>query len=336
MTHVGIPLDAGGFRLLDRRVVDALQLLPERNRFVRGIRSWVGFRQVGLDYERDARYAGTWWSSPCRSSCAFAARWHRVGFSCTRPLRLAMYARLRGLGPLAPRGLLLAGVDKPGLRRPDVVPGWTSLIMVIWILGGIQRLALGVIGEYIARIHDEVKPRPVYILRGQIRARTRCGRLLRRPGGTYVDEVSASVRFSDITTSTSWPVSQADILVDLVRRSLGPRALHGLDVGCGTGVTDRHLVDRFGGLTGVDVAAGAVAVARAANPEASYLDYDGHHLPFADDTFDVASRDLRAPRRGPLRPASNSCGRWPGPCAPRWSWWRSSSTTRSTRSRGWR
>ncbi len=105
---------------------------------------------------------------------------------------------------------------------------------------------------------------------------------------SYADEVSASVSFSGQDVDF-FARRKADELVDLVGRSLGPPAsLHALDVGCGTGVTDRHLVNRFGGLTGVDVAADAVAVARDANPGASYLDYDGHHLPFADDTFDVA------------------------------------------------
>lgn len=157
-TNVEIPLDAGDFALLDRRVVDALRVLPERNRFVRGIRSWVGFRQTGLEYERDARYAGE--VKYTLAKLVRLALDGLISFSYA-PLRLAVYLGLLFSG-LALAGVffwpvykLVFGVD---------VPGWTSLVMVVLFMGGVQLLTLGLIGEYVSRIYDEVKQRPVYIV----------------------------------------------------------------------------------------------------------------------------------------------------------------------------
>lgn len=158
VTNVEIPLDAGDFALLDQRVVAALRALPERNRFVRGIRSWVGFRQTGLEYERDARYAGE--VKYTFTKLVRLALDGLISFSYA-PLRVAVYLGLF----ISVASFLIAvfflfykliiGVD---------VQGWTSLLIAVLFMGGIQLLTLGVMGEYVSRIYDEVKQRPVYVV----------------------------------------------------------------------------------------------------------------------------------------------------------------------------
>lgn len=158
VTKVEIPLDAGDFALLDQRVVAALRALPERNRFVRGIRSWVGFRQTGLEYERDARYAGE--VKYTFSKLVRLALDGIISFSYA-PLRLAVYLGLVisaasfAIAVFFLLFKLVVGVD---------VPGWTSLLIAVLFMGGIQLLTLGVMGEYVSRIYDEVKQRPVYVV----------------------------------------------------------------------------------------------------------------------------------------------------------------------------
>jgi glycosyltransferase involved in cell wall biosynthesis len=159
LTHVEIPLDAGDFALIDRRVADVLRSMPERNRFVRGIRSWAGFRQVGLVYERDRRYAGE-----VKYTFAKLVRLALDGvlsFSYV-PLRLAVY-----LGMLVSISTFLLGIffiifHLAGGAAPW---GWASTMVAILFMGGIQLLTLGFIGEYVSRIYDEVKQRPLYIVR---------------------------------------------------------------------------------------------------------------------------------------------------------------------------
>ncbi|MEB3328908.1 MAG: glycosyltransferase family 2 protein [Candidatus Sericytochromatia bacterium] len=153
-----IPLDAGDFSLMDRRVVLALRALPERNRFVRGIRHWVGFRQVGLAYERDARHAGEVKYTP-RKLVRLALD-GLIAFS-DAPLRLAIY-----LGMLFALSSFVLAVGFVAIKLTlDVEPrGWTSTVILMLFIGGVQLLTLGIIGEYISRIYDEVKRRPVYLV----------------------------------------------------------------------------------------------------------------------------------------------------------------------------
>lgn len=157
LTAVDIPLDAGDFSLIDRRVADMLRALPERNRFVRGIRSWVGFRQVGLEYERDARHAGE-----VKYTFAKLVRLALDGilsFSYA-PLRLAVY-----LGLLVSAVSFLLGLYFVVLKLTVGIDlrGWVSTFTLILFMGGVQMLTLGAIGEYVSRIYDEVKQRPIYI-----------------------------------------------------------------------------------------------------------------------------------------------------------------------------
>jgi polyisoprenyl-phosphate glycosyltransferase len=158
MAEIDIPLDAGDFCLLSRPVVDVLVSLPERGRFLRGLRSWVGFKQVGVEYERQARHAG----SPkytVRRLVRLAISGY-VGFSAM-PLRMASWLGVLsgGAGFLI---FLWAFVSKLlGVSAPR---GWASTIAVILFVGGVQLFVLGVMGEYMSRVYDEVRKRPLYII----------------------------------------------------------------------------------------------------------------------------------------------------------------------------
>lgn len=161
MSDVDMPVDAGDFRLVDRRVADAVISMPEHRRYLRGMFAWVGYDQVGVHYEREARHAGRTKFS-MRKMLTFAAD-GIVSFS-TVPLRLAMT-----LGFVVSALSFLAAIYGVAAKLlGNVVPGWTSLVVTVGLLSGVQLMVLGVIGEYLARVHDEVKRRPLYLLRDQI------------------------------------------------------------------------------------------------------------------------------------------------------------------------
>jgi dolichol-phosphate mannosyltransferase len=164
LSDIEIPADSGDFGLIDRRVVDAINALPERNRFVRGLRAWYGGRQCGVVYDRAPRAAG------------------RTKYSLGRLVRLALdglfsfsvfpMRLIFGLGVLssllAGAGLVFFVIHRVvGFRifgyAPADVPGFTSLILSVLMLSGAQLLALGLIGEYLGRIYVEVKKRPPYL-----------------------------------------------------------------------------------------------------------------------------------------------------------------------------
>ena len=158
MTRVEIPADAGDFRLLSRRAVDALARMPERARFLRGMTSWLGFEQVGVRYERDPRYAGET-KYPVRRMVGFAL--DAVTSFSTTPIRI-----VTGLGFLLV--LFCAGVLSwvvyVKIFTSTAVPGWTSVLVVVLLLGGMQLVALGIIGQYVGRIFEEAKQRPLYLV----------------------------------------------------------------------------------------------------------------------------------------------------------------------------
>lgn len=159
LADIDIPLDSGDFCIMDRRVVEILNAMPERNRFVRGIRSWVGFRQTGLAYERSTRYAGKSKYS-FRKLLALALD-GLISFSYV-PLRVIAVA---GFGVSA---FSIALAIFYALKRILVglnPPGFATLTVALFFLSGVQLITLGVIGEYIGRISDEVKQRPLYIVR---------------------------------------------------------------------------------------------------------------------------------------------------------------------------
>jgi dolichol-phosphate mannosyltransferase len=158
ITAMDIPRDTGDFRLLDRQVVDTLVAMREHHRFMRGLSVWVGFRQEAVPYDRQERFAGTT-KYPLAKMVRFALD-AITGFSYV-PLQLAttLGFLLAGLSLL---GILLAAV----LRLSGVaVQGQATTLVVVLLLGGIQLIFLGIIGEYLGRIYDEVRARPLYIVR---------------------------------------------------------------------------------------------------------------------------------------------------------------------------
>lgn len=162
LSDTPIPLDAGDFRLMDRVVVDALRAMPERDRFIRGMVSWIGFRQLALPYRRAARFAGTS-KYPLRKMLRFATD-GILSFSI-RPLKLAMDLGLLCAG-LACAGIIWAFAVRLATR--NWVPGWTATIIAVMFLGGVQLVCTGILGEYIGRTYMQSKGRPLYIVRERI------------------------------------------------------------------------------------------------------------------------------------------------------------------------
>lgn len=158
LSDTPIPLDTGDFRLMDRKVVEVLRGMPERDRFVRGIVSWVGFRQLALPYRRAARFAGTS-KYPLRKMLRFASN-GIISFSM-RPLKLAMDVGLLCAG-LACVGIIWAFVTR--LATHNWVPGWTAIIIAVLFLGGVQLVCTGILGEYIGRTYMQSKGRPLYVV----------------------------------------------------------------------------------------------------------------------------------------------------------------------------
>ena len=154
-----IPPDTGDFRLLDRRVVDVLTRLPERTRFMKGLFSWVGFKQTAVYYDRLPRNAG-------RSRFNYWRLWNFAldGITAFSSLPLRVWGYV-GLVISLAAFLYAAFLAALRLARGINVPGYTSLMVVILFLGGVQLITLGVIGEYLARMYNEVKGRPLYIVR---------------------------------------------------------------------------------------------------------------------------------------------------------------------------
>jgi len=160
VTDVDIPVDTGDFRLIDRSVAEALKQLPERNRYVRGLMSWVGFRQTATEFERSERFAGTT-KYPLKKMLKLAMD-GIMSFSF-KPLKIATWL---GSFISAASFVYLITVLLQHLIWPQTTqPGWASLIAAILFFNGITLLMLGIIGEYIGRIYDEVKNRPLYIVR---------------------------------------------------------------------------------------------------------------------------------------------------------------------------
>ncbi len=162
VSYLEIPLDSGDFSLIDRKVIDVLKIMPERNRFVRGLRTWAGFRQIGVPYERSARFAGS--SKYDFAKLLTLAFDGLVSYSYV-PLRLVSNVGL--LVSLTALGYMLYLLTAR-LVGDASIQGWTSTVVIMLFLGGVQLLSLGVIGEYVGRIFDEVKRRPTYIVRDAV------------------------------------------------------------------------------------------------------------------------------------------------------------------------
>ncbi|MCB4454865.1 glycosyltransferase family 2 protein [Leisingera sp. McT4-56] len=157
LSDVDIPKDTGDFRLVSRRALDAVLAMPERARFIRGMFAWAGFKQIGLEYVRDARVAGVT-KYPLRAMLRFAAD-ALTGFS-TKPLKMA--TRLAFLSLYVT--FLMAVYVFLSLILYNTAPGWASMLLAISFFSGIQLLTLGIMGEYIGRLYMESKQRPMYFL----------------------------------------------------------------------------------------------------------------------------------------------------------------------------
>jgi glycosyltransferase involved in cell wall biosynthesis len=163
LSDTRIPLDTGDFRLMDRCVVDALLAMPERDRFVRGMVSWLGFSQVPVSYHRSARLAGVTKFSFLRMLRLAADA--IFSFSIV-PLRLATWFGFCA-SAIAVLGIFIAILERI-LGVEGLVKGWTSMVTAILFIGGVQLICMGIIGEYVGRIYSESKRRPLYILRERI------------------------------------------------------------------------------------------------------------------------------------------------------------------------
>ena len=159
LTDVEVPPDTGDFCLMDRKIVDLLNAMPERNRYVRGLRAWLGFRQTAIRFERPARFAGET-KYPFRRMVGLAV--DGILSLSKAQLRLAMYFGYFASAIIF--ALLVYFVLERLFGPGNLARGWASTIVVILFLGGVQLICLGVIGEFIGRIYDEVKQRPLYIV----------------------------------------------------------------------------------------------------------------------------------------------------------------------------
>lgn len=159
ITDVKIPLDTGDFRLIDRKVVDVMNSMREKHRFLRGMSSWIGFRQIGVEYKRAARYAGVT-KYPFRKMLKLAL--NAITSFSYFPLQVATYFGFISAG-LAILAIPIVAVLR--LAGSHFFEGQTTTLISVLFLGGVQLISLGILGEYVGRIYDEVKGRPLYVVR---------------------------------------------------------------------------------------------------------------------------------------------------------------------------
>ena len=157
LTNVEIPVDTGDFRLMSRRVVDALGQTRERHRFLRGLVSWVGFKQTGIEYDRDARFSGAT-KYPISKMLRFA--FDGITSFSEIPLRFATYLGFVVSAFAFVYTAIVIGFKFAGLNEP----GYTSMMVAILFLGGVQLIGIGILGEYVGRIYDQIKGRPLYLV----------------------------------------------------------------------------------------------------------------------------------------------------------------------------
>lgn len=197
VSAIKIPENVGDFRLLDRAAVDALARLPERQRFMKGLFAWIGFKPVVIDYVRPARVAGHtkysgWmmWNLAIEGITSFSAA----------PLKIWTY--VGGAGACVTFGYASYVVVRT-LIHGVVVPGYASLLVAVLFLGSLQLIGIGVLGEYVGRIYMESKQRPTYLVRGQTDATEHA-----HTGAPELDEVSAAVRRRRRAAAHSLPRDQ--------------------------------------------------------------------------------------------------------------------------------
>ncbi len=165
LSHIDIPKDSGDFGLMDRKIISILNEMPERDRFLRGLRAWVGFKQIGLEYDRDARYRGD--SAYSLIKIMKLTVDGLLSFS-TVPIKFSSTLGLAVSG-IAFLGFILTFIQKIVTHYfPDVPfavwPGFSTIVLSILLFSGVQLLSIGILGEYIGRIYNEVKQRPLFVV----------------------------------------------------------------------------------------------------------------------------------------------------------------------------
>jgi polyisoprenyl-phosphate glycosyltransferase len=173
LSNIDIPPDVGDFALIDRKALDVLNALPERNRFVRGLRTWIGFRQTGVAYARPMRAAGVTKYSLFR---LIKLAFDGIFSLSTRPLSIVFWLGVVSsagamLGFLIYLGWSIVGMEIFG-HTPKDAPGFTTIVLLLFLLSGIQLISIGLIGEYIGRLYEEAKQRPTFLSRPLKRAGT--------------------------------------------------------------------------------------------------------------------------------------------------------------------
>lgn len=164
ISYIDIPLDSGDFSLVSRRVVDIMNKMPEESRYLRGMRTWVGFKQIGVEYERDGRVAG---ESKYSLKMLFKLAYNGIFNFSEAPIK---FVSTIGVGTFAIASLYLLTVLFKRFFFKDYVPeGFTALLFVIILFAGVQLIALGIIGEYVLRIFFQVKKRPLFIIKREIK-----------------------------------------------------------------------------------------------------------------------------------------------------------------------
>ena len=159
ITSIDIPLDTGDFRIMDRKIVDVLQQMPEKNKFLRGQISWIGYDQTYVEYDRDERLAGKT-GYPLSKMLRFAL--DGITAFSDLPLKIVTYFGFFVSG-IAFLVMMYALYSR--FLTPDYEPGWTSLIISVLFIGGIQMIAIGIIGEYLSRMNHNIRNRPLYIVK---------------------------------------------------------------------------------------------------------------------------------------------------------------------------
>ncbi len=158
MTDVKLPVDVGDFRLIDRKVCDAMKCLPERSRYVRGLVSWVGFKQTSVEYHREKRFAGET-KYPFKKMLKLAG--DGIFSFSYKPLKLATFMGML-VSVLSFIYLIIVLVQR--IVKNDVASGWASSMAVSLFLNGVMLIVIGIMGEYVGRIYEEVKARPLYVV----------------------------------------------------------------------------------------------------------------------------------------------------------------------------
>ena len=159
ITSISIPVDTGDFRIIDRKIVDILRQMPEKNKFLRGQISWIGYNQTFVEYDRDERVAGET-GYPFSKMLRFAL--DGITAFSDLPLKIVTYF---GFFVSGVAFLVMIYALYSRFLTPDYEPGWTSLIISVLFIGGIQMIAIGIIGEYLSRMNHNIRNRPLYIIK---------------------------------------------------------------------------------------------------------------------------------------------------------------------------